>query len=46
MHLFTQTWVGGVSMVYQLTFYTMVVIAQEEGVKRILSATQRLLVIL
>ncbi len=27
MHLFTQAWFGGVSMVYQLTFYTVVVIA-------------------
>ena len=46
MHLFTQAWFGSASMAYQLTFYTVVMKAQKEEVKRIRSATQRLLVIL
>lgn len=35
MHLFTQAWFGGVSMAYQLFFYT--VIAQKEGQRNALS---------
>ncbi len=31
MHLFTQASVGCASMTYQLTFYTVVMIAQKEG---------------
>ncbi len=31
MHLFTLVWFGSASMTYQLTFYTVVMIAQKEG---------------
>ena len=37
---------GGASIAYQLTFYTVLMIAQKDVVKQMRSATKRLLVML
>ena len=46
MHLFTLASVGCESMIYQLTFYAVVMIVQKDVVKQMRSATNRLLVML